>query len=163
MVDQTKVTGSNGASSSPTKAVAANTAEFLHDVTTLAELQGRLVLADARQSLKRSVLPLLTLLTGVFLCLSTLPLALVAIALTLIEMTTLTNAQSFWITVAIGMVVGVIAGVIAVLRLRNSLTYFQRSLNEWNMNIRWFRRVLKQLGKRPLSRDEQITPLRSPR
>lgn len=163
MVDQTKVTASNGTSGSPTKAVAANSAEFFHDITTLAELQGKLFLADAQQSFNRSVVPLATLITGAVLSLSTLPLALVAIALTLVEMTTLSNAQAFWITVAIGLVLGVLACVIAVWRLRTSLSSFQRSLNEWNLNIRWFRRVLKQLGKRSSIRDEHDVPFQRAR
>jgi len=163
MVDQTKVTGSNGTSGSPTKAVAANSAEFFHDITTLAELQGKLFLADSQQSLHRSIVPLATLIIGLVLSLSTLPLALVAIALTLVETTSLSNAQAFWIAIGIGLVLGVLACVIAVWRLRTSFSVFQRSLNEWNLNIRWFRRVLKQLGKRSTIRNDNETPFQCSR
>lgn len=163
MVDETKVNTSNGSSGSPTKAVAANSAEFFHDITTLAELQGKLFLADAQQSLNKSIVPLATLITGVVLSMSALPLALVAIALTLVETTSLSNAQAFWITVAIGLVLGVLSSVMAVRQLRTSLTFFQRSLNEWNLNIRWLRRVLKQLGKRSSAPNEHDIPFQRAR
>jgi len=46
MVDQAQVTPAEDRSELPPRAVARGTAEFLHDVMTLAELQGKLALVD---------------------------------------------------------------------------------------------------------------------
>ena len=49
MVDQAQITAAEKTESNgrelPPRTVARNTAEFLHDIATLAELQGKLVLA----------------------------------------------------------------------------------------------------------------------
>src|SRR5437762_2582547 len=99
MVDQAQVTqqqpatplptGPDGRAELPPRAVARSTAEFLHDVATLAELQGKLTLVDLREGLAKLILPTALVLIGAAVGLGCVPIALAALALTLAAYTTL--------------------------------------------------------------------------
>jgi hypothetical protein len=102
MVDQTQVTPTTERTELPPRAVARGTAEFLHDVTTLAELQGKLVALDLRQGLAKLITPFAALLAGIAVGLGCVPIALAALALTLKETTSLTYAASFGISLLVG-------------------------------------------------------------
>src|SRR5688500_2820931 len=89
MVDQADVKPTNGRdegrSELPPRAVARSTGEFLHDVTTLAELQGKLLLVESKQGLTKLVMPIALLVLGVVIALGCVPIALAALAITLVQ------------------------------------------------------------------------------
>ena len=58
MVDQAQVTATNGRNELPPQAVARGASEFMHDVVTLAELQGKLVVIDFRDGMAKLITPL---------------------------------------------------------------------------------------------------------
>lgn len=64
MVDQAEVTTADGRTELPPRAVARGTAEFFHDVTTLAELQGKLVIVDLREGVSKLVIHAVLLVVG---------------------------------------------------------------------------------------------------
>jgi hypothetical protein len=119
--------GNGSAAPSPTRGVAQNIAELLHDIVVLAELQWQLLRCDARQSLAQMITPAIVLACAAVLLLSCIPLALVCIALFLAEGTDLSYAQSFSITLAIGMVVGGIVALVSAWMLRRSFVVLRRS------------------------------------
>lgn len=146
MVDQAKV-ATDGPVESPQRAAARNVAELLHDVLALAELQGQLLAIEAREQLTRSIAPTIVMVCGVVLALSCLPIALVCLALFLDELTALSTAQSFLVTLLVGVVAAVALVLGSVWYLRRTIGLLERSRAEWSMNVRWVRGVLKRLGK----------------
>lgn len=146
MVDQAKVT-MNGPGESPPRAAARNVAELLHDVLTLAELQGQLVALEARNELKKTIWPTAAIVAGAVLALSCLPIALACGALFLDELTQLSTAQSFLVMLVAGLVLAATMILASVWYLRRNIGLLQKSRAEWSMNVRWVRGVLKRLGK----------------
>jgi hypothetical protein len=138
--------GNGSAAPSPTRGVAQNIAELLHDIVVLAELQWQLLRCDARQSLAQMITPAIVLACAAVLLLSCIPLALVCIALFLAEGTDLSYAQSFSITLAIGMVVGGIVALVSAWMLRRSFVVLRRSQIEFQQNLDWVKRMFKRLG-----------------
>jgi len=91
MADQTKIEERNGSPAG----LARDVGEFAYDVLTLAELQGQLFVADARECSQKVLAPGLALLGGVALGLAALPIALVAVALWLKETFAISYAAGF--------------------------------------------------------------------
>jgi hypothetical protein len=147
MVDQAQITPTNDRTELPPRAVARGTAEFLHDVTTLAELQGRLVLVDLRGGISKLVASAIVLCLGIVVALGCVPIALAALAITLAETTGLSLAASFGISLAAGLVLAVILIIPAALALKGGVRMFDRSLHEWRRNVQWVKDTLKRLGQ----------------
>jgi hypothetical protein len=138
---------SNGCAELPTQAVARNTAEFLHDLATLAELQGRLAVVECREGLAGLFWPLGAIGLGVAVALGCAPIALTALALVLADTTTLTYAACFGIALAVGIVLASALTAPAYFALRKGIHMFDRSLAEWQRNRRWAKDTLKRLGQ----------------
>jgi hypothetical protein len=138
---------SDGREELPTHAVARNTAEFLHDMATLAELQGRLALVDFREGLAKFLWPLGAIAIGAAAALGCMPIALTALALVLADTTTLTYSACFGIALAVGLVFAAAFVLPACFALRGGLRIFDRSLVEWQRNRRWAKETLKRLGQ----------------
>lgn len=152
MVDQAQVVPGRGATQhgdSPQRAVARNTAEFLHDVVTLVELQASLLKIDTRQCLAGLVMPAIALAVGAMLLLSCLPILLASIALLLVETLDWTLAQAFFCALGIGLLVGGIACLAGAMFIRRSFQHFERSRSELVQNVTWIKQVLKKLGTSP--------------
>src|SRR6476619_1552907 len=67
MLDQTEVKPTNGHTELPPRAMARSTAELLHDMVTLAELQGKLALLDLREGFAKLLAPVaLVAVAGMF-------------------------------------------------------------------------------------------------
>jgi hypothetical protein len=147
MVDQTQVTPINGHTELPPQAVARGTAEFLHDVATLAELQGKLVLIDLREGVARLVTSVIALCVGIALLLGSVPIALAALALTLQATTTLSPSECFGISLAAGLGLSALLAVPAFVALKGWAKMFDRSLYEWGRNTKWVKDTLKRLAQ----------------
>jgi Na+/melibiose symporter-like transporter len=117
-------------------------------MVSLAELQSQLLSLDTKEALRTMVPSLLGLITGGVLILSCLPITLFSVALLLVETTDLSHAQAFFITLLVGLVVGVGSCYWAYFALRNSFQPFQRSQAEWRSNVVWFKNVLKRVSRR---------------
>ena len=102
MVAQTPVTPTNGSDASAPQSVAHNTGELLADAMTLAELQGKLLVVDVQDDLRKLIAPLAVLITGAVVGLSCLPIALVTIALGLMAGAGLAPWLAFLISLLIG-------------------------------------------------------------
>lgn len=147
MVDQTTVKQpqSNG-TETPPQAVARSSIEFLHDLITLAELQAKLVMFDAKQGLTRLAVWAGVLIIGGFLALACFPLCITAVALWIAEAWHLSVAQAFGLSVFLGLLIA--AGLIAaaVYGIRNHANFLERSWTEWRQNVRWVKETLRRLS-----------------
>jgi hypothetical protein len=146
MVDQADVTASNGRNELPPKAVARSTGEFLHDVTTLAELQGKLLLVDCKQGLSKLIVPVVLLTLGVVLALGCVPIALAALAITLVEVAEFSLSAAMWIALAVGVVLALVLALAGYFWLRSGLWFLDRSYYEWQRNVAWAKDMMRRLS-----------------
>lgn len=150
MVDQADVTATNGRNEGraelPTRAVARSTGEFLHDVTTLAELQGKLLVVDCKQGLSKLVVPIALLVLGLVMALGCVPIALAALAITLVEAADFSLATAMWISLAVGAALALVLGLSGYLWMRSGLWFLDRSYYEWQRNLAWAKDMMRRLS-----------------
>jgi len=167
MVDQAGVRPSNGRNDNgrselPPRAVARSTGEFLHDVTTLAELQGKLLLVDCKQGLSKLVMPIVLLVLGVVIALGCVPIALAALAITLVEVAEFSLAAAMGIALAVGVVLAVGFGLAGYFWIRSGLWFLDRSYYEWQRNVAWAKDMMRRLSNiskpQPATRATYSTP-----
>jgi ABC-type enterochelin transport system permease subunit len=144
MVDQAKVT--SDPATSPTRAFARNTAEFVHDVVTLGELQVSLLKLDVAQMAGRLVVPAIVLAVGAVIVLSCVPILLAALALTMVEVWRWSLPQAFFFALGCGLLLGGVACLSRVFAIRHRVAVLERSRNELVQNVSWIKQVLKRLG-----------------
>jgi Putative Actinobacterial Holin-X, holin superfamily III len=145
MGHQTKVSELNGSPAAASKGLARNVGEFAHDVLTLAELQGRLLIADVQEFRQRMVIPGLVLLGGVMLGLACFPIALAGLAFALVEVLELSNATGFLLALVIGAVLSAVLCVIGWLQVRSHVAVLGRSKREFAHNLSWIKKVLERI------------------
>ena len=148
MVDQAQVNGAAPAEAAP-HVVVRNTGELLQDLLTLGELQARLLIIDVREGTSRLLWPLVLLVVGAALALGCWPVALIALAMTLVEITTLTTAQAFGVALASGIVLTALVTGVGWSLLRQQTGLFDRSLSEWQQNVKWTKNAMRRLGRIP--------------
>jgi hypothetical protein len=149
MVDQTKMSNGNGngAVAAAPRAVAHNTAEFVADAVTLAELQIQLLRCDWRDFVARLVWPSVFFAAAAVLLASCVPIALVCIALLIHETATLSPAASFAITLGVALVLGGLVAFVCALSIRKGLGVWKRSQGELAENVRWMKQMIQRLGQ----------------
>ncbi len=117
------------------------------DIATLAELQTKLTLIDAKQAAARATWPTALLLASAAILVASVPVLLIGLAFVIAAATGITQGAALLIT---GAVVAAVAGAIAFLSLReflHSFESFRRSNEEFTRNVNWIRTVLAQSGK----------------
>jgi Putative Actinobacterial Holin-X, holin superfamily III len=147
MVDQAQVKPTNGHTELPPRAVARNAAEFMHDVATLAELQGKLAMVDLSDGVSKLVWPVVLVAAGAAVALGSIPIGLMALALTLEHTTTLSPPVCFAIALGVGVVLAALLIVPSIGALKRGVRMFDRSLDEWRRNRQWAKETLKRLGQ----------------
>jgi hypothetical protein len=160
MVDQAQINaaGETNGHELPPRAVARSTAELLHDMATLAELQGKLVFIDFREGTARLLLEMMMIAMGATIGLGCVPVALATLALVIAANTTLSLPVSFAIALATGIVLACILAIPACIALKANIHIFDRSLAEWRRNRQWFKETLRRLGKSPPQRAGPLPP-----
>ncbi len=148
MVDQAPLKSTNGRSESPPRAVARSAAEFVHDVLTLGELQGKLFIVDVETGLQKLIWPAVGLAVGAVMALCCVPLGLATIALAIDETTRLTLAQSFGVVLGGAALFAVLLVTAAVMYLRHGWNMFDRSRTELSRNLQWSKDMLRRWGRR---------------
>jgi hypothetical protein len=167
MDHQTSVTEANGAEVPPGQAIRLNMADFAHSLTTLAELQGQLLVLDARQTARHLVAPITLAVLGGILGLGCVPVVLTGIAYLLISLAEWSFPAAFLVTGCVALLIAAGLAVTAWLLLRKDLTTFDRSRVELARNLTWLKQVLKNSGrswKSPVPpRAEELRPQEYPR
>ena len=126
---------------------------LLSDLTELAELQAKLLAADASTAANRSAASLVLVVVGLVLIASALPVALVALGYGLVA-AGLPAWAGFLIAAGAGLAVGLIAALLGWRGLRRAAGTFGRSREAFSQNVA---RVKSSLtGERP--RDSPAPP-----
>ena len=154
MVGQAQMNTANGRSESPPRAVARSASELLHDMFTLAELQGQLLVVDFQSGLRKLLLPGICLAVGGVLALCCVPLALAALGLASAETTALTYAQAFGCVLGGAVVVSAVLIVAAIMYLRSGWRLLDRSRTELRRNLQWTKDMLQRLSRKSASATE---------
>jgi hypothetical protein len=145
MAYQTSVNG--GMRFRRSEGVLTNLGEVTSDIATLAELQAKLTLIDAKEAVGRATLPTVILGVSAAVLVATVPVLLIGLAFVLAAALQISQGAALLIT---GAVVGAVAGVVAFLSLReflHSFESFRRSRDELTRNIAWIKTVLTQNTK----------------
>ena len=147
MVDQAKVNGAGRPEETTTGAVARSAGELLSDVVTLSELQGRLLMTDAREGVAKLLTPLAVIAVGILFFAGTIPVALVTLALLLVQTTSLTQVQAFGVSLLVGLALTALFAGGGVWYLRRGTPMFERTQTEWRQNVKWAKDAVGRLTK----------------
>lgn len=151
MVDQAQIANPkrppNGRPETPPHAVARSSAEFLSDIATLAELQGKLLLVEFNDGISRLLFSAAIAVAGTVIALGCVPIALAALALTIHTYAQLSLAASFGIALASGLVLAAALLIPALFAVRKGLWIFERSRDEWRKNVQWAKEALRRMGQ----------------
>ena len=132
----------NGSTQTGTRGLRKDIREFAHDVLTLAELQAQLLVADVQECGQSSIFPSLLLLCGVAIGLACAPIALIAVALSVVEIFNVSYALGFLLTAIVFAGLGGTLCAIGAFRLRNCFKVLNRSGNELKCNVSWMKNLL---------------------
>jgi hypothetical protein len=147
MLDQTQVKPSNGHTELPPRAMARSTSELLHDMATLAELQGKLAVVDLREGFSKLLMPAGLAVVGACIGLGAVPIGLMALAMSLEKLTTLSPPVCYAIAFGVGLLLAAILVIPALANLKTGLRMFDRSLAEWRRNRQWAKDTLKRMAQ----------------
>ncbi len=137
--------GSNNMASPLT--VVGNIADFGNDIATLAELQAKLTLLDAKDAAAKATMPLIIARRGRGSGPGSLPVILIGLADVIATSTKLSAGASQLIVGLVTLVLAGVAGVVGLKGSKGSLTSFRRSSEEMTRNISWIRTVLVYSGR----------------
>jgi len=148
MDDQASVSGGRtGGENGRSDTVVGGLAEFVNDVSGLAELQWKLASLDLGEAKQHALVPLGLAVGGAAVLAGCIPVAVAGAALLIASATGLSIALSLLLTAAAVMVVAGFVAVYAARRLGRSLEIFRRSQEELQRNISWIRTVLVHSGR----------------
>jgi hypothetical protein len=135
---------SNGVGESTGRRVVRNASELWHHVMLLGELQGRLLAVELGEGFRKARTGVLVAVVGVFLLLASFPVVLAAVALIIVETTSLTLAQAFGIVAGIALALSLILATGGWLYLRSQTLGVPRSQAEWSLNWHWMKETLRR-------------------
>ncbi|HEV8002244.1 MAG TPA: phage holin family protein [Planctomycetaceae bacterium] len=119
---------------------------ILHDIVTLGQLQAQLFVLDARAAGAKIQRPILALAAGGVLAICAVPIALIGIALLLIDVAHLRRLAAFWITFVFAVFVAASLIAYAVAWFRKPPGLFAYSREELENNIERVKEMLHQSG-----------------
>jgi hypothetical protein len=127
--------------------MARSTSELLHDMATLAELQGKLALVDLREGFAKLLVPAGLAILGTGVGLGCVPIALMTLALSLEKLTNLSPPVCFAIAFGVGLLLAAILVIPALATLKMGVRMFDRSLAEFRRNRQWAKETLKRMAQ----------------
>ncbi|HEY2157014.1 MAG TPA: phage holin family protein [Isosphaeraceae bacterium] len=145
MAHQTAVNG--GLRHHRAEGVLTSIGELGGDIATLAELQAKLALIDAREAAERATWPTVALVASAAVLVASLPVLMIGLAFVLATAFGIGQGAALLI---VGAVVAAVAAAIVLLSLReflHSFESFRRSREELARNIAWIKTVLTQNTK----------------
>lgn len=125
------------------RAVARNVGHVVNDVVELSELQMKLLSSDLKSVVRRAILPLVGVVTGICLALGTVPVLLTGLARVLETQSDLAFTSALLLTGAGALILAVIGVALAGWFLRQSLRELDRSRAEFVQNLAWVKQSLK--------------------
>ena len=136
------------ASESPASKVGSNLAGLTHDLMTLGELQCQLIGVDLREGLSKSIVPGVILVGAVLLALGTMPVVLLGIGWSLVNLAGFSVGVTFLMVSLVALVVAGLAAWWGVTRLIDALSVLLRSQRELTENLSWVKKALLQQNTR---------------
>ena len=133
--------------------VIGNIAGFASDVSTLAELQTKLAVADMKVAASRAFIPATMVITGILLLMAALPIALIGASELVADALTLTHRGHAYLFVAgVTFMLTLLLVLIGFPRLKTSLNAMAQTREELSRNLAWIKTVLANSGRMPASR-----------
>lgn len=132
-----------------------STAELLHDVGDLAELQWELLAIDAAEARRRARWPLVAIVLAVVVLLGMAPVLLLGLAELLVLYASFAAAWAYLLVAVVAAVAAAVTVKLSIDRLGQATASFGRSRDELKQNIQWMRSVIKAQG-----RAERMEPVR---
>ncbi len=151
---QKKLVERNGSATHTTKGLVNDAGQLGSDLLNLVELQSRLFMADVTEFSKQSMLPGLILASGVCLALSSIPIALISIALLFQQTFATSYATAFLIVAILSITLSATLCLVGGLLTSTRLTLFERSRKELNLNMCLLRRLFKDRLSKRFNRNE---------
>ncbi len=134
-----------------TSAVGEHVVNLTSDLVSLAELQGQLLVIDAKETCDQATTPALIAVAGVCVLLSAISLLLAAVVETLSIRTELTWEGACWLVAVGAILCATLAIGYGLAKMRRACRTLQRSQAEFQENLRWIKKVVQQAatsGKR---------------
>ena len=144
MVDQAQDIRGNGRRTRQGPGVRRSLASLASDVVSLVELQGQLALYDARESARRTAVPLGMLATGGVTAFAALLLLLAGASLLLEQLTALSYAASFLIVAGVVLVLAIGLLYLGWKKLQATFHVFERSRTEFVANLNALKSALRR-------------------
>lgn len=145
MVDQAQNIGGNGRGTKQRPpGVRRSLASLASDVVTLAELQGQLLLFDARESARRTAQPAGLLVGGVVAAFAAVLLLLTGIAFVLDETTALSTGWALLLVAVATLLVAAMLLYFGWKHLQTTFHVFDRSRNEFVENLNALKSALRR-------------------
>jgi hypothetical protein len=143
MVDQTSVNG-RGTDRVPGSPAAEyeGVAEFVDDLTSLAELQARLAAVDFRDAARKSAIPIVLTVVGLTVVVASVPVALLGAGWLLASALKIHQGWAMLLTAGAAMALGGLATWLGGMQLRHGFDSFRRSRKQLWLNLAWVRTVL---------------------
>ncbi len=134
----------NGSPKSPARAVARSMGELVHDAVTLADLQLRLFKIEIESWSRDLIASVTWLLVALCVAVGCIPVLLLSLANVFVEYGGLSQSLSLFTAALVGLTVSAIAAAIGLRILRNNGNALERSQEEFNRNLKWFKQMLDQ-------------------
>jgi hypothetical protein len=145
MASQTSV--SDAKSNGRGEGVVGSIAGFGDDVSSLIELQAKLLAIDTRETASRAVVPLGFTVFGLATCLGCVPVAVAGVGLLLARAFAIAPAWGLLLAAAVVLLGAAALTIVAGLRLARSFDSLERSRDELVRNLSWIRTVLVHSGR----------------
>ena len=143
MADQASVNGRGTARVPGSRSVELDgVAEFVDDLTSLAELQAELAAADFRDAARKSAVPIVLTLVGLVMIVASVPVALLGAGWLLSSALKIHQGWAMLLTAGAATALGGVAAGLGGRRLSHSFDSFRRSRKQLMLNLAWIRTVL---------------------
>lgn len=134
----------NGHTTDTAPNVAAGVRSLAHDAIELAELQGQLLVLDAKIASRQAWIGLALVVVAACLLLGAMPVALYALAELFVAQLEWPRAAALATSAAIGLALSAIAVAAAWRRLKVALASLRRSREELSRNVAWIKSNLRR-------------------
>ena len=143
MADQASVNGrATGSVPGKSSAEGDGVAEFIDDLASLAELQGKLATADFRDASRKSTVPMVLTMVGLAMMVASFPVALLGTASLVASALRIHQGWAMLMTAGVATALGGVTAFLGGRRLTHSFDSFRRSRKQLMLNLSWVRTVL---------------------
>jgi hypothetical protein len=141
MVDQASVNG-RATAHAPGSGWADGVAEFVDDLSSLAELQAKLAAVDFKDAARKSAVPIVLTVVGLTAVVASVPVALLGAGWLLASVLKIHQGWAMLLTAGAATALGGLMAAWGRMRLGRGFESFRRSRKQLWLNLAWVRSVL---------------------